>query len=254
MRKISYWARRHKWHARILIILAFVLLNYVGLQLGFLLHDMKIAVRGFSFFVILYFAGLVLYPFKFMRSWMSSSKYYVRQKLCDALLITSTFLMIVFIGNHSDETLFMQEAQATVVVPSDLPKDSTIKSYKTIAAFAASMKDKNGKTLKWKERKKLLKEQIRAVKKADDLSKGAKTALIILSVLVAALLEMLVLGLACNLSCSGSDAAAIFVGLGGTALVIFLTILVIRGITNKKKNKSSTAGKEKQLTERKAEP
>ncbi|HRF20009.1 MAG TPA: hypothetical protein PK977_17655, partial [Chitinophagaceae bacterium] len=63
-----------------------------------------------------------------------------------------------------------------------LPKDSSAKTYKSIREFSASIKDKEGKLLKWKERKKLLKEQVRSIKKADNLSKGDKAGLIVLAV------------------------------------------------------------------------
>lgn len=88
-----------------------------------------------------------------------------------------------------------------------------------------------------------MKEQIKSIKKDKDLSKGAKTALIILSVLVAAGLFYIVLGLSCSLSCGGSDAAAVIVLLGGTALTIFLLVLAIRAITGKKKKKKINSEK-----------
>ena len=106
------------------------------------------------------------------------------------------------------------------------------------------MKDENGKMLKWKERKKLLKEQIRGIKKTNELSKGEKVALTILAVLAALGLLFLVASLACNLSCSGSDAAAVIVGLGGGALVIVLLVVAIRAIYNKKRKELRKQEKE----------
>ena len=87
---------------------------------------------------------------------------------------------------------------------------------------------------KWKERKKLLKEQVRAIKNSKDPSNGGKAVLIILSVLVALLLIGLIASLACRIACGGSDALAVIVVLGGTALVIWLLIRVIRNINRKK--------------------
>jgi hypothetical protein len=58
-----------------------------------------------------------------------------------------------------------------------------------------------------------------------------------LSVVVAIGLIYLVAALACSLSCNGSDAAALIVGIGGAALVAFLLIIAIRAITGKKKKK-----------------
>ncbi|MGH2564923.1 MAG: hypothetical protein ACRDE5_10435, partial [Ginsengibacter sp.] len=119
-------------------------------------------------------------------------------------------------------------------------KDSIKKSYKSFSEFSASMKDKDGNQLKWKERRKLLKEQVREIKKSNELSKGDKIFLTILSVIIASGLLILVASLACNLSCNGSGAAAVAVGLGGAALIFFLFTLAMRGIHGKKKKKLDT--------------
>jgi hypothetical protein len=55
-----------------------------------------------------------------------------------------------------------------------------------------------------------------------------------LSVAVALGLLYLIAALACNLSCAGSDIAAVIVGVGGAGLVIFLLIVVIRKILGRK--------------------
>jgi hypothetical protein len=250
MRKISLWAKHHPWLARIIIIVSFIVLNVLGFTTGLLLHDASIflPVAALLFFICLYATGFIAYPFKNEnRKYRTVASRYVRQKTCDILLAGSTFLMIVYLGNHK-EILFrysfpFNEALASNTI---LPGDSAVKTYKSIAAFSSFMKDANGKSLTWKERKKILKEQVRVIKKADDLTDGAKAALIVLSVLVALGLLYLIGVLACSLSCGGSDVAAIIVAIGGAGLVIFLLIVVIRKILKKKnldkkpdKNKSA---------------
>ena len=59
--------------------------------------------------------------------------------------------------------------------------------------------------------------------------------LIILSVLVALGLVLLVTSLACELSCNGSEAAAVVLAIGGTALVVFLLIVVLKSLNRKYK-------------------
>ena len=85
----------------------------------------------------------------------------------------------------------------------------------------------------------MLKTQLKEIRKADDMSKGEKVALIILSVIVALGLLALVGSAACTLSCNGSDAAALIVAIGGTALVVWLLISVIRRINSKTRKKRS---------------
>ena len=51
-----------------------------------------------------------------------------------------------------------------------------------------------------------------------------------MSVIIAAGLLLLLAGLSCEISCSGSEGAAIAVGLLGTGLIIFLLVRVIQRI------------------------
>ncbi len=239
MKKISAWAKDHKWSARLLIILSFFVLNALGIAAGVLLSSLGISVPLWIlvFFGCLYAAGFIGYPSRSIKKkWGTRS--YARQKSCDLLLAGSTFFMIVCLANHPDRLFrYGGSLNAAVASSSSLPGDSSIKTYKSIPAFIASMKDEKGNTLKWKERKKLLREQVKAIKRSTEPSEGGKIALIILSVIGALLLIYAIAALACTLSCGGSDALAIIVAIGGTALVVWLTIVVIKSITGKKKKK-----------------
>lgn len=239
MKKISFWAKAHVLQARLLIIISFSLLTCLGIITGVLLKDTGATFSPGTILavVLLYVAGLVAYPSKATkRKKKNSVFFYRRQKTCDYLLAASTFCMIVFVSNRPG-ILFNYSSAVNATVPAmvELPKDSTVKAYKSIAAFNSSMKDANGNMLKWKEKKKLLKEQIRAIKKDSDMSKGSKTGLIILCVLVALGLLYLVAALACSLSCNGSEGAAILVTIGGAGLIALLLVVTIRAILGKKK-------------------
>jgi len=239
MKKISLWAKNHKWTARIIIVVSFLLLNALGMVTGLLLRDIRVILplAALLFFASLYAAGILFYPRKKgAGNGQTKSLYYRRQKTCDMLLAGSSFLMIVFFGNHPRQLFNYTPPFASVMAAtSSLPKDSSLKIYKPISNFAASMKDENGKLLKWKERKKLLREQVRAIKHSGGLSNKGKAALIILSVIVAMGLIALIGYLSCSIACAGSGALAIVVLAGGTALVILLLIHVVRRIMGKRK-------------------
>lgn len=238
MKKLSLWARDHKWQSRLIIVVSFVMLTGLGLLTGLLLYDLEVYLPIITFFLFIgiCIAGFIFYPRKRSAGSLNRNRRYWRQKSCDLLLGASTFGMIVFIANRPQEALqySFPFPVATASIPS-LPKDSVLISYKPIPLFKQSLKDENGKWLKWKERKSLLKAQIKGIRESNELSGGAKVALIILSVLIAAGLIIGVASLACSLSCSGSEAAAIVVGVLGTAAVVALLIFVIKKITGKKK-------------------
>ncbi len=244
MKKISQWAKTHKQPARIIIVTSFILLTVLGILTGSLLTDVGISVPSAAMvvFISIYFLGLVGYPAKSLKGKkLNAAAFYVRQKSCDLLLATSTFFMIVYCSNQPNRLFnYSNSLSAAEAVSSSFPKDSTVKGYKTFAAFSASLKDENGKFLKWKEKKKLLKTQVRAIKKDTEMSDGAKVALIVLSVLGAIGLLYIVAALACGLSCNGSEGAAIVLLVGGVGLTVFLLIIAIRAITGKKKKPKKT--------------
>jgi hypothetical protein len=204
MKKISHWAKDHVWPARIIIIVSTFLLIGLGLSTGLLLYDISftIPVVLFVFSALLYITAILFYPSKKRNSGRIS---YLHQKTCDLLLAGSVFLMITYLGNHPKQILDQYAGfTAASANSSSLPKDSSLKTYKSLDVFSASMKDKDGKMLKWKERKKMLKEQVRAIRHSKEPSDGAKVALIVLSVLVALGLLYLVAALSCSISCGGS--------------------------------------------------
>ncbi len=234
MRKLSLWAKQNPWHARFVIVISFLLLGTIAILSGLMLGNLGVSLplAFLLCFAAVYAFAFITYP----RKKEKGTVFYRKQKSCDFLLAASTFFMILYLGNHPEQLFRYQAPFASAIASTPLnPGDSLQRSYKPIHAFAASMKGEDGKLLKWKERKKLLKEQIKTIKKTEGLSRNSQTGLIILSVIVALGLLYLVGALACSLSCNGSEAAAVIVGVGGAALVIFLLILVIRNLTGKKK-------------------
>lgn len=252
MKRLSLWGKDHKGSARIIIVVSFLLLTTLGIITGSLLTDVGVSISSATMlvFAFVYFAGIAAYPSKSLKGKkLSAAAFYVRQKSCDLLLAASTFCMIVYFSNQPGAVFdYSTPLNAAIPAATSFPKDSTVKTYKPISVFSASMKDENGKQLKWKERKKLLKEQLRAIKNSKDPSDGGKAALIILSVVVALGLLYLVAALACNISCNGSEGAAIVLAIGGTALVIFLLVIAIRAITGRKKKVKEETGSKSGLS------
>lgn len=240
MKKLSVWASRHKWPARILLILGLQLLNLTGIAMGVLLKDLGILIPASGFFVVtlFFFSGLFFYPNKKEKPFFAPGIYYRRQKICDGILAFSAFGMFLCISNDKTpyRTYFSHYGSAAASVPA-VYKDSSGYAFRMLVSFAKSMQDENGKMLKWKERKKLLKTRLSEIRQSTELSNGAKVGLTILCVLIAIGLIFLALSLACNLSCNGHDGAAVLVGVGGSALVIFLFFVAIRAIYPGKRKK-----------------
>ncbi len=235
MKKISTWGKHNKAAARVIIIISSIILILLGLNLGYKLKEAGLLLP-FSLFTgitCVYFISILVYPYKTLRIANHPASYnYVRRKTLDLVIAFCSFSMFLFVGNRPGGVIHLGNA-VYAAVPLNSPSKE-IKPFKSISSFSKSIKDENGKLIKWKERKKLLKEQLKSVKSSKDLSRGEKTLLTILSILVASGLLLLVGALACGISCNGSAAGAIIVGVGGTALIIWLLIITLRAINRAK--------------------
>lgn len=240
IKQLSFWAKKHKWASRFIIVLSFITMNVLGIITGYLFNSLDVTFSSlvlFSTILIFLFAWFQYPSRKKTTTAFEKGRSYIIQKTCDLALIGSTFILFVFFGNRQTSPLnyFVVTSSANTF---SIPKDSS-KTYKSPDEFKKMMSDKNGKPLKLKERKKLLKQQIKAIKKADDMSPGGKIALISLCILLALVLAYGVAALACSLSCSGAEGAAVVVAILGFGGVILLTVFLIRSIVRKaRKDKS----------------
>ena len=234
-KQLSFWAREHKWSSRFIIVFSFIAMNILGVMTGMLFYDLEL-----SFSVWFIIAAVLIFCFAWWKypgqrqviSKTEKGRSYAFRKTCDSILIGSTFLMFVYFGNRQVTPFSSSVLSASAVNSFSRPKDST-KTYKTAEEFKRSLNDENGKPLKLKERKKLLKQQVKAIKKDKTMSDGGKAGLIILCVLLALVLAYGVAALSCSLSCSGSEGAAVVVAILGLAGIVLLSIFVIRAIVRK---------------------
>ncbi len=232
MKSISIWAHQHKTAARISIIFIYFLLNIIGLFAGDILYSMHVELPVFFYLacVLIVFAGLIIYPSK--KNKVKYSNFYTRQKLGDCLLISATFLIIIYNGN-SIKTNPLQNYNP--VYGSTILR-SGIEHLENISLPAIN---KNAPTISKKDKnfRSLIKE---FRKKYKDATKGQKTFYIILSIVAALFLISILGSLSCSIACSGSQGLANVVFFAGLAGIIFGLIKVIQRITRGKRKKHIT--------------
>lgn len=235
MKKISLWARHHRWQTRFLIIIIYIILNLIGLFFGDILFASGVVISSFVIYAVcfVFLLGLIFYPSRKDKD--KYQNFYSRQKFNDFILVTTSFLLIVSFGNHYNLSQSVSQ--------------SPFHSIYSIASTTVSLEQSNGLSIEkpvkkkkaFKSFKQKLKENIRLLRKEyKDASPGERTALIILSVIVALGLLLLVAALSCNISCGGAEGAALAVGILGTALIIFLLVKVIKRINRGKPKKEPT--------------
>lgn len=217
MYQLSLWAKHNKWKARTAIIVSHILIIILGLIAGDLLDALKFSLPDLFVWAITMMAigGFVFYP---------SKRSYVQQKCCDAILIGSTFLFMMFFGNrlNNSNTLFVQPLYGSLTKSVQPPASGNKKETR----------------LTKKESRKKIREIRRQYRK---MSTALQIVLIVLVAAAAYTLIGFVAALACSLSCSGSGAAAVIVSVLGLGGIIFGTIKLIQVITKDKNKKPKKA-------------
>jgi predicted membrane channel-forming protein YqfA (hemolysin III family) len=235
MKKISIWASVNKWPARIIITVSYFVFNTIALFLGDALAIDDVIIPSSWIYLLGFIAvvGFIFYPSKKNKS--DYDNFYRSQKTCDLLLISTGFLLIIAFGNH----FHLPKNQSPFSFTYAGAASISVEKNSTVVKVIEPARKKKGSLIKqWKQK---LKENIRRIRQEyKDASPGEKTALIIVTILVALLLLYLVAALSCNISCSGNDAAAVIVLLLGTGLLVFLTVRVIKRINRGRPKKPKT--------------
>lgn len=236
MRNISVWASRHKWTARFIIVGSFFILNCIGLFLGDVLIASGTLISSIWIYLIsfIFIAGFITYPSR--KEKKAYKNFYNRQKTSDLLLVSTTFLLIICFGNHYSLPKNQSPFAFTYVNAIELTRANTTTIHETF--IDPSPKKKTSIIKKWKQK---IRDNIRTIRREyKDATPGERTALIVLSIIVALGLFFLVLSASCSLSCSGADGAALVVGLLGTGLIVFLLVRVIKRINRGEPKKPKT--------------
>ncbi len=226
MKQISYWAKKNQNTAWILIALAHFLLAYLAFLLSQLLLQKGIEFTAQLFFsILLFFIPLVLfYPGK--------KKYYARKSF-DLALTLQGFILLTILFN----TNLLQKEQNHSLYAASGVTDSTVFKYKASEKILSDFQShhrklskKDGRTLR-----KELKFQSKKWVLQNNREQNDKTGDIIAIILLALLLSMGVLLLACAIGCGGAEVLAAIVAIGGIAAVIWLTVVMINKVNRKKR-------------------
>ena len=223
MRKISSWAKHNARAAQIIIVIAQVSLFILSATLGILLLGAHILLhQKFAELALLFIlCAVVFYTYK-----SNAAKKYALRKSLEFTLGLGIFMCGCFITNRDKIASWN----------SFTPLDGHYVSL--YSRESNSMPEK--KTMTKKEMRKELKAWFKQEKKNGNNLSWLWITLIIIGGIA---LELLVAALACGLGCEGSVTGAWFVGILGTALVVFLMVFTIKKITaNREKKKKAEEG------------
>ena len=236
--KTSTWAKRNPWTARILIVSSHLLLTIFAILLGLIMTNLGISIPGYIFLTgcLMFSIGLIIYPMKAeKRVRYSKIQFYQRQKLADLMLAGATFIMVFQLGND----FFNCEMKPVQKVWSISAQACYVKvtQPETVASAIENPTEKQVEKniTSRKEKRSTLQSKVKALLSPINMSsEGGKTGLGILLIIGSIGLLFLVVALACDLSCSGAEGAAVMVGILGGAAIIFLLLKAFKMIGKKK--------------------
>lgn len=231
MRQISYWAKDHPLLSRLFIVFSRCLLLWIACFLGaqVAIADMEVSPLWNYVFICLFLAACYAYPLT------RTAANYTKRKRCELVVCVSGFLLTVcLVAQLHHPGSFYQSLQATV--PIDIPSYKYPEAQKLLEQFKSGEKTDFTRKEKRIIRKEFNYQLVRYAKAkiVGNKNESGSAGLIILACIAAVGLLFLVLSLACTLSCNGSDAGAIMVGLIGTAAIVWGLIALIRSIRRKK--------------------
>lgn len=237
MRKISLWAKHHRFFAIITIIISKILLAIIAFNIGLWLleSDIRIPVIVVVFALAIFVITALVYPSKY-QTILTKKQVYIKQKSCDFILAACTFVMMTTLVNVNMPLPLTSSAMASNVVTNNNTKAEEI---------LASLKYRDKSTLT-KQEKRILKKEFKKQLKLFAIAKitgdkegGDKTWLIVLTIIAALGLFFLVAALACGIGCGGSEVGAGLVLVIGTAAIVWGTVAVIKRITRGPKEKKT---------------
>jgi len=222
MKNLSTWAKRNPIKTILILIPLHTILGYLYFYTGTWLYLEGIKTPRFLTYIatFLFLTAWLFYPIKNVQHGIYKNTF-LKRKCWQAISMVSVVLFFIHGGNHMSRAAMANEiaeySVETIVLDSKvnqhLQKKKTRKERRSL-------------------RKKLRKRLRANIKKLRQLktekSKGDKIAIFALAILGGLALGLLLLGLSCNLMCSGNETLGWIVLVGGGILIIASWVMIYR--------------------------
>ena len=229
MRQISTWASLHVKKARLLIVIIKATLYLLAVYAGLLLSTMGITLPASVMYPAVFgtfLLTLAIYP-KRLNKHLKQHFHYARQKLCDFLLPLCSFLIICCAANSTGNS-----SNSSLVFASSVVSDPTAAQILASGKARAELSKKEKRILKHEFKKQLKNFVVAKIK--NDQQTANNSWKIVLAVIALLGLTFLLAGLVCELSCSGSDAAAVIIGILGLAGLVWAFVAFVKRVNRPK--------------------
>ncbi len=228
--RLSFWAKSHRPFAIALIVFSKIGLGLIGFGLG-----IWAAVQGLVFpaemkwlLAIVAAASILAYPAKRLRNRLGRALFYRRQKTMDGVVAAFGLAFWLLVGNITPA--WVASPNSMVTNPTSVPV--ALSSTERPLPEARREIVHRGKLQRWMEKKARAKIErvINKMKGSGEDDTAGKILLTVVLIFIAGALWLLVLGLSCNLSCSGQETAATLLILFGGGAITIGAIFAIKAV------------------------
>ncbi len=208
-----------------LIVSMYIALNLIGWLLGNLLPQFDDTLANFLLWTLSVFTFyiFIVYP--------SFKRNYFYRKICDLALITCTLGFVIVICNNGN-VIPRNNVYGASIEGRDT---NSLKSHPLYVNFKSKLEGLDKSKLSKKEKRRIMKTQIKAIMHEKSLSAADRALMIFLCVLLGLALLFGVAVLSCAIGCGGSEALAVVVALLGIVGVILFVSWLARKIVPARK-------------------
>lgn len=204
---LSRWAQTNKIRSRAVMVGAQLLIGFGGHFVGSMLYDLDFAIADSVRNIIVgsFLAAIIFYPIQKIKNFTFNNKGYLKRKFCEFALLFTGSLLAICSGNKMAE-----QNQINSGVHSVLDSDVNSNSEKTFQMIGSNQDSVE----------------------TDPALEALKIFLTILAILSLLALEVLIVFLACYLTCTDQVGLAAVALIGGTALLVLLGIFTFKSISS----------------------
>ena len=228
MLRLTHWAQARPNQARLLLVCLHILLVMVAIRMGLALDLAGVAVPAYApvAAAVITAVGFLVYPYGQPVARVT----WLRRKIAEGTILTGSIAAIAMVS------ALVVATPLAVTTTSPGPASggqftSLVHPERTLSEPLAKSQRRDQRLWRRALRAKV-KQYLRTEQRKID--KWGAAVLIFFTVLLAAFLELVVLALACSISCNGAEGLAVVVGVLGTAGVVLLAVVAVGAILRAK--------------------
>jgi hypothetical protein len=221
MKTLSFWARRHHFAARMLIVTLLVLLGLLALETALELKNLGLQLPEWPLWFLSLGVVYTIIRYPQGKERLEKREFRIRRLRCDLSLLVSGWVILLLLGNRELPNNHPKQPQAQFIALRTAEQSSGFKrALHDLNPFAP----KSNKT-HWRA---FVRQQLEARRAELAKQKSLTLGKVLLLLLFSTASIIILAYLSCSIACSGSGVLAVLVALGGLVGIVALLCMFLR--------------------------